>query len=482
VTLFVDVGAKRIQAYLARTPSLKGRRGGSALLDRDELLAATEPAYANVAEINPEGKETDGVLSFRLHGGIEAAQDLVSRLVARLRAYAPAAEWEVHVSTGASYRDALEARQRAERCGQMRWQTELSDLGALPVAAPLGEVPVLRLCSECGLDQAERPAGSDTGSEPSVDLDGQPVHHCPDCARRFAVAGHRESAPAENGILQAVARRRPRLAGASHVTTFEQLAKLGAEGKGRNHLCTVFVDGNRFGPLFSALKESGTDLRTLSRSLATAMREALIEAAVEVTADDADQLPVITHLLGGDDLLVSVVADQGWRLTTTLLREYERRVAREVEKLGAGTAPTASAGIVVAHCTFPLATSVDLAEKALRAAKNHFTADRSAVQWVDVTVDGPIVDPYRRPLSLADLDARSDALHTLADLPAAGRKRLAELYARDPRDDPDAAVYRRDLIRTQAARLGVLDAVIPFLAPDTPVGLPDALRILRWWS
>jgi hypothetical protein len=472
VTLFVDIGAKRIQTYLARTPSLKGRRGASALLDHDALLGVLQPDLTGTAQVNPEGKRTDGVVSLMLPDDLPAAAALADRAVSRLRAHAPAAEWEIHLAEGATYRDALKARSRAERLGHVRWQAELTGPGTLAVPAPVAEVPVVRLCSECGLDPAEHR---------TVDIDGQDAYHCADCARRLAVAGTRQTTPAEEGLLAEISSRRPRLAGQRPVQTFEQLAQLGAEAGRRNHLCTVFVDGNRFGELFATLEDPNIDLQTLSRAMASAMREALVEATAAVTAPDADRMPVIVHLLGGDDLLASVVADLGWRFTTTLLEEYEKRVAAAMTALGATATPTASAGVVFAHYKFPLATAVELAEQALRAAKDHFCATRSAVHWADVTVDGPVTDADRRPFSLADLTALRTPLDALAALPPSGRKRFEELHAR-ARGRAPAGVYLNDLIRGQAARLGVLDAVTPFLAPGAPASLADALRILRWWS
>ena len=56
MSVYVDIGAKRIQAYLARTPRLKARRGASALLEHALLRASTEPAWRQWARVNDEGK------------------------------------------------------------------------------------------------------------------------------------------------------------------------------------------------------------------------------------------------------------------------------------------------------------------------------------------------------------------------------------------------------------------------------------------
>lgn len=44
MTVYLDIGAKRIQAYLARTPRLRGRRDASALLEHDRMHEWTKDA------------------------------------------------------------------------------------------------------------------------------------------------------------------------------------------------------------------------------------------------------------------------------------------------------------------------------------------------------------------------------------------------------------------------------------------------------
>lgn len=65
MTVYLDISAKRIQAYLARTPRLRGRRGASALLEYERLHEWTKDVWSGHAQINEDGKQTDGVLSLR---------------------------------------------------------------------------------------------------------------------------------------------------------------------------------------------------------------------------------------------------------------------------------------------------------------------------------------------------------------------------------------------------------------------------------
>lgn len=478
MSVYVDIGAKRIQAYLARTPRLKGRRGASFLLDRATLMAVTAPAWRESAEENSGAKQTDGVVSLKVRDrpgedAREAAQAVVATAVPLLRAHAPGAEWEVVLAEGPSYAAALRARKKAQKRGLERWLPApvwaAADTAVVALLAPLAEVPVVRLCSECGLDPAEA----------SIAEFGETRLRCPDCVARFADS-HTET-PAETDLLDRVAaagppdRPRPRVAEA-----FEDLATLGAPDRDENHLCTVFVDGNRFGDLFGSLAET-VDVAPLSRDLGEAMRTALAVATLAITAPGDGTLPVLPHLVGGDDLLASVVADRGWTFVRTLLREYRALVADLVGPLGVPTAPTASAGIVFAHFALPFATCVDLAEDALRRAKARFAGEQAAVQWVDVTVDGHQVDARRGPIALDVLDDAAARLSTLAGLPASGRHRLAEVHARAARLTGGDAAPGRDLVAAHAARLDVLAEVRPFLLPGASPSLPDALTLLRWW-
>lgn len=462
MTLYVDVGAKRIQAYLARTPSLKGRRGASHLLDRVTLYEVTAPAWQPIARPNPEAKRTDGLVCFRLpDDDLDAARELVTGAVRLLRRHAPGAEWEVTVARGSDYQDAQHARKKAEKTGRQRWMTDVAGPGTIATLAPLAELPVVRLCASCGLDPAVG----------HVRLDNEDQPCCADCLARLGRFW--EDTPAEKTLLDAVRMADPRLADVGFAGTFEDLATTGADPHG-NHLCTVFADGNRFGALFTQLTGSGVDLGVLSDELTAAMTAALTTATRAVTPDDPAALPVIPHLVGGDDLLASVTADKAWTFTRTLLADYRRRVQDLVTPYGMPETPTASAGIVFAHAKFPLATSVALAESALAEAKARHAAQQPAILWADVTAEGPRLTSGRRPPTLDELDQAADALTRLAGLAPSTLSTLGDLATRP---DPETL----DVAAAQAHRLGVWETLRPFLSMRPMLPLPDALSILRWW-
>ncbi len=409
MTVYLDIGAKRIQAYLARTPRLRGRRGASALLEYERLHDWTHDAWALHARVNEEGKQTDGVLSLRFTD--PAVDDptidaVVAETSALLQRLAPGAEWDVHVRHAESYRQALRDGAAAERAGQDLLPDGPMRYRPLPTAP--SEVPVVRFCETCGLDSAVCTGRVEPGEKDS----DKPL--CADCSRRFLEGGHRRDtrnwtaeekrkywqkkiAPgglaAERKLLTGVERTKERNAGTLRVARdFTDLAAVGSGDA--NHLCTVFVDGNRFGDLFAALKDAEVSLRDLSGDLNKAVRDALEVATADVTSEKDTCLPVVPHLAGGDDLLASVTADRAWDFVVAFLDDYHRRTAVLAadyqQRAGAPVpAPTASAGLVFAHATYPFAECLDLAETALRRAKSQHQARTPAVCWVDVTEGRP---------------------------------------------------------------------------------------------
>ncbi|SDH47599.1 Cas10/Cmr2 second palm domain-containing protein [Pseudonocardia oroxyli] len=484
MTLYLDVSAKRIQSYLARTPTLRGRRGASALLDHDRILDWTKPAWEAHGVENATGKRTDGQLSVQLAPTTTAvvADDIARDVAVLLHRLAPAAEWEVQLRSGSDYRDALEAGAAARRAGRDRIGAGSSGVIALPT--PPADVPMVRFCQACGLAPAVVAAARiDPGDATGVAI-------CADCAQRYLEGGHRTDRrqwsrtvdpkwaevlrpgglAAERALRLGVEEAIGRPIGV--VDGFGELAAVG--GPDANHLATVFVDGNRFGDLFASLKQTRVNLGELSEDLAAAVNAALVDATVAVTRDGDKYLPVVPHLVGGDDLLASVTADRAWEFVTRLLVGYGERTAALARTYGekakvAIAAPTASAGIVFAHAKRPFADSVELAESALRRAKSAHKAERAAVCWIDVTADGPDLSDGRCAPSLEDLLGRRAMIDAVCRLPAAGRARLAAVA----QDDVAVAALAR--------RLGRADLTAPFLLPNPVMTLADALTIERHW-
>ncbi|MEU6026958.1 hypothetical protein ABZ825_08045 [Streptomyces tauricus] len=490
--VYVDFGAVRIQQYLTRTAGLRGHRAASNCLARATAADAVERVAGDLAEVNPEAGEADGVVSLRfpargtddVEGRVRRLQDVV---FAHLRLALPGAEFHSVWGEGefylAVYAHVLRPKSRR---GQVRHD--------LP---PVAEFPLAVPCRMCHTDPA-------VGVEPVADGTRQAL--CLDCSmrnvsRRQTVADERSP---EGRLLRDIGL-------VPGPDDFTALAALGTAASGRNQLATVAVDGNAFGVFFKALADEGsldpelrTSKATLSEALSAATREALANATLELPSTaQHERLCVVPHVVGGDDVLVSLPADQAWQFTLTFLTEFERLVRGatadildRLNRLRAGRRgpeaelpalgpPTASAGVVVAHASHPLNLLVESAGQRLSEAKRAFGGRRASVQWLDITADGPEA-PGHPPLALSVLrtanggaSAAATALSRLTRVPASHRARLTEASRGG---GPLTAAALAD-------RVGHLDAVRPFLPPldrlDQPpvsgVGLGAALNLARWW-
>lgn len=461
--VYLDVGAVRIQHYLARWPSLASRRGASAMLNDAMSGEALAPHLKGRAEVNRAAGSVDGVINLVV-ADRESPDALARDLLSWLRSRCPGAEFEASWGRGESYVDAY-----ASELGPRKAAGEI--LLALPTIA---EFPLARTCGLCSVDPAvDRVARPDAKS----------VWACEDCRARAEAAGRRRARPVGPDESPSVGLETERwllehFPGVDAVGDFEQLAALSA-GRKRNHLATVFIDGNAVGQFFEQrLRPVAPGLKdAVSREIVAACRKALVVATTSVY-DGGQYLVVVPHVRGGDDVLVSVPAPLAWRFTCSYLRAFGDHVRSEVEKIAPGLtkfAPTASAGIVFANASHPFTTCVDVADRLLKLAKSAFVGGRSAVLWVDITQEGEEPPEGRRPWALDDLEAKAAALTDLAELPRSRRSSLGVAAAHPVPSVAAAAVARL------AERLDV-SQVLPFLE-DGDVGVVrDALALSRWWQ
>jgi hypothetical protein len=491
--LYVDVAAARIQHYLGRTPRLKGHRGASARLSwatdaglpgdqRGGHLA--EQIKALGAEPNPEAGQADGLVSMRLAAGADA-RAAAETMAGYLRELLPAAELTAIWGTGASYLEAYR--------DQMKSQRDDPPLASLPAPA---DFPALASCAECRAAPA-------VGKIDIHEKAGIPV--CLDCCARYQdryrrpalAAQPHQGEPGSAGFLP-IYREEAQLADALRrrpvgdtAPDFGELAALGAPDTARNHIATVYVDGNAVGAFFDQIAAGDDpDLKAvISAALSGATRAALREAARAVLGSDpASPLPVIPHVVGGDDLVVSVVADRAWAFTTAYLQQF----SKELSKLDlpgdlAARLPTASAGLVLAHAKFPFRRAAELAGERLSAAKRNTPAGRRqpagvtpAVAWLDVTRDGEHPPSGQRPWSLAALCAQAGSLRELREkVEPSGRAVLGRLL--DPAS-PEVSLAR---LRDHARRLDRAEVLEPFLrdgdASEAVATMAEALALARWW-
>ena len=479
-SMYVDVAAARIQHYIGRTRRLKGQRGASAWLSWatsaeqvKKVLQDTPALRVYGTELNPEAGQADGLISVRLPGDSasrEAAQVVAGTLAAYLRSVLPSLEISALWGAGPSYLEAYR--------DQMKPLRGDPPLVSLP---PSAGFPPLESCAECRADPV---AGQ-------IEIHEETPWVCLDCLARYQDLYRRPGLAAEPQRLPIyreeadLARALGRDPVAGTAQDFQDLAALGGQETWRNHVATVYADGNAIGALFDRIAALGDpDLKKkASAAISAATRKSLLEATRAVLGEDPrEPLPVIPHIVGGDDLVVSVVADRAWRFTVSYLDAF-RAHARDIPGAGdaSGTAlPSASAGLVFAHMKFPFRRAAELAAGRLRAAKRQFHGTSPAVAWLDVTRDGEQPPAVLRAWALDDLLELEDALAALrTQVEPSGRAVLERLV------DTGRPAVSLARLREHARRLDRAAVVEPFLTGLDPgpgtERMAGALSVARWW-
>jgi hypothetical protein len=449
MSVYLDIGVVRVQRYIGRWPSLRGRRAASTMLSRE--LSLTDELQAVLGEravLNPEGGAVDSVLSLKVTQGDPRA--IATDVVAHLRTRLPSVELDANWAEAPDYVSAYPVMRAQGRSG----------LGLSSV--PLGcSFPVLKLCDLCGIDAATR----------KVDLAGGTRAACLDCGLRAAVA---TEPPVECRLFEAT--------GLAIADDFEALAQR-TTSKKRNHLAHVIADGNAFGAFFAALATFNLPKEQVSTALHEAAWLSLVEATQAVSVGNSHVLP---HVLGGDDILVTVPADHGWLFTRTFLRGFNDRVAVALQQLREAEGdrvphdlpvPTASAAIVIAHQSHPFHSAVELAEQLLRKAKVEGKGRASAIAWLDVTRRGDDAGKAFQPILCDTLEQWSDAVEGMSGLSTAARHNLEEILGGP--NERDAKVQAREFARKKK----IVDTVF-----RTDLGISEVdeiarvLDIARWWK
>jgi hypothetical protein len=469
VTVYLDAGVARIQRYIGRWPDLRGVRGASALVAQATSADHIEPQLAGLAKVHHETGTASGVVHLRLDGPAPV-EEVAGRVASTLRRLLPAADFQIGWATGDTYADAAPAISAAIN-GH-------GDGNGIQATAPGYPFPLVMFCQLCGQGPASAVVDTPDSGENAT------RQACADCAARDREAGRRNDQTAAqlgaNGLeaeARLVSELRPDQRWKEATAgTFAALAARSPDGKRANHLATVAIDGNRIGAFFATVADHAPSARhELSAGLAAVAFEALREAT-EAIDDGEGCLAVVPHLLGGDDLKVTLPALHAWPFVLAYLRAFTRRMRDETGRLLpalAGSSPTASAGVVVAHTAYPFHHTVDLAEQLLDRAKAAHAGRTPAVLWLDVTREGHTPPPTRRPWTLDELTHRGGQIAELGAMGKSARSNLARAAADDDPFLAAAAVHRT------TERLGIKGAARD-LASD-PRLLADALDLARWW-
>ncbi|WP_066913583.1 Cas10/Cmr2 second palm domain-containing protein [Millisia brevis] len=369
---FLDVGVVRVQSYLTRSGSdLRGFRGASVRLSEATSEQFWTERLPDGAHWNKEAGDVDGVVSLELRP--DAEPDAVAAEVASvLRAELPAAGITAVHGTGASYIEAY------------REMVDRRDRGELIVdsPAPIRHVVLAKPCDRCmswpavGLIAA-------TSDNPTVDNTRE---GCIDCRRRYidGTKGDADSwRPRAEGVLRKDLAAHNEAPCPGFPDDFEEL------GNG-DHIALVYADGNRIGDFVTQAQRKGVPKSDIAVGITHGTRKALAAAASEVLTaagtNSKGKVPVLPHLIGGDDVHISVPAAQAWRFVAALLGGFPDSVKRQFDK--PLPAPTISAGVIFFHHTTPFVDVVDAAARELRRAKTSGLGQTSSVSFLDLVADG----------------------------------------------------------------------------------------------
>ena len=363
----------------------------------------------------------------------------------------------------------------------MKAQRDEPPMLSLP---PPGDFPPLASCAECRAGPAVEQI--DIHEETGIGVCLDCLARYQDCYRKPGVA---RAAPRSLPIYWEeadLADRLDRHRVKDTARDFTALAALGQEDTKRNHVATVYADGNAVGAFFDRIADHGDPAlkERISTAVSRATRDALLDATKAVLGTGGARcLPVIPHVVGGDDLVVSVVADRAWEFTVTYLDQFRQRLSAIEDvppDLLSAVPPTASAGLVFAHAKFPFRRAAELAAEQLRTAKRQFCGATPAVAWLDITRDGEHPPAGQRAWPLDDLIDLSGALRSLrTDVDASGRAVLERLV---DVTRPGVSVAR---VLEHARRLDRAEVLMPFLSEADPASttarMAGALSAARWW-
>jgi hypothetical protein len=437
VRYYLDVSAVRIQQWLGRTPDLKFRRGASVMLSeatgRDAWPDSQLPAGTRW---NTEAGDLDGVVSLVVEDAVaEADVGACLRSAARevattLRRKLPQCPVQAVTGAGDSYASAFAQIERARRAGDL----------LVDSPPPPAELILAKPCDQCRAAPAEHEKVEIVGRDKGEDL-------CGECRARVEAAG---------GTKGDSPRRSPRperrmqgaLAAAGMAVNFpddfRHLAELARSRKddAATQLGLICADGNRVGAfLTEAAAYARVHGRPAKSEIVPALDSAVITALADAVSDcfaGYERPPVLAHVAGGDDLMVSVPAQDAWRFLLVLLPAFSRRLAGAagwpgpvLEKL-----PSLSAGLVFHHLTDPFPDVASLAQEQLGRAKIAASGRQGSVAFLDLTADGGDAPAGRRPLMLADLDKEAGQLAAVAAVPRSHRETVSALLRLCADTDP----------------------------------------------
>lgn len=489
---YASIGINQVQAYLARSRRLWGRRGASDMLnyltarevevsqDRDFRTAKEVLNVFPDVDFTEDAVDVDSVLNI-CGNNRRTVQKAAHALALNIKVHLPATHVTTTLREAANYREVIAAELNGSHAEKRVYPPSTL------------EFPLAHHCDECssGMAVAKR----------------KDLRLCADCLSRDApkprnatLSSRRleQGFAAEQEILEKVSERTGKLNQVKDLPDLAQLGNLGDEGRRQqtdNHIATIFADGNGLGAFFSGLRHEATksdegleQLRETSRAIKDATNNAMVESICEIRREGEQKMPAVPHIMGGDDILVSVPATRAWPFLFSFLGQMKQ----ELREVKGAERISFSAGMVICKDEYPIGNQVELAEELIRHAKDKGQGKEWNFAWRDVTHDGP-ASPARC-MTLERWYEFSDARQALERLggPAGGNAARSTVAQELAISDPQ---QRRRHLAHLAPRLEGAAQLFMLLfpkgwesqhGPDIPeelcTELLDLINLTRWHS
>lgn len=458
-TVFVNVGVVRVQEYILRTSGaderqLQRRRGASRM-----IAAATKAERFRPLGLTPndETYEVEGVVHLKLDIapdiGITASPNIVAaQALQALREELPHAHLVASWAAAESYAEAAKPLKEAFTGGSN------NRVVSIP---PLREDPDQSSCRMCGIGVVDRDRSAPDKSE------------CLDCQQRLEMGARHSGGSPEDLLIELFAERGHVLNRARDLTELAHASTLA--GSKRNHLATVYADGNSMGALFDRVTPE--DAPQLSRAIDDAIHHAVTTGINAILPGcSTSTFPAWVTTLAADDAVVTVPASVGWRFVTALVEAFNSAMAKDPTVTALKRAddqipiPTLTAGIVFSQVKSPIETAIRAADGAMRIAKRRYPG-RGAIGWGDLTVSSE--DTSCRPSEWFTTNAQR--IDAVAVLPGHQRAEWQRILAIGKGTQPDGVV--RATLANQAQRLGLRAFTDHSLTLDD---IDALLGIARW--
>jgi CRISPR/Cas system-associated protein Cas10 (large subunit of type III CRISPR-Cas system) len=407
----VVVETQRVKGYLFASRILRETRGASLLLDRLNREEARRLAR----------KKWNGVAIY-LGGGS-------GRVTFARREEAEGFARELRELYRTEARDAwvsVELVEREAGEGFVSWMSRGVERSRLSKRASRVPVPLiggrwLRPCTSCGQRPAESVPGHDVQGDHRL---------CTACRQKREEARElyrevkgnldrgvpvprarvlKERRP--GSVLTTLAEKAEERFGGARLLLPRDFEDIGDRSRPRNYFAFLYADGNRMGETIRSLRERFPEEEEAKRAYAAfseivdqATREAAVEAvlseveAAEVTAQRGERawlVPAEMVVAGGDDLILVVPAQAGLAVAARFVEEYQKRTRSLQEewvrdgrlaRLLTEEPLTMSAGVVLAHASYPASQLLELALELMKIAKRR-AADLAEEKRFEGTVD-----------------------------------------------------------------------------------------------